>query len=585
MSFQNYKNYSQFEDYGQNEKEELFITPFSVLEENRSANVYLDLSCKMRELLVDEFGLVESRTDKQKKEDVLLKLNDILKNWMEKVNSMLSSESDDEFKQTARLLCFGSYKLGVSTPSGDIDALVLAPSYVKRNEHFFGTLFEILQEVAQDNDQITDLTFVNYKHSITPLIKMEFYGVSVDLVFAHIDDVCALDGKLLKSGLSDRPNLINNQFLKKMDDKMQRSYNGFRNAEMILNSIIKMGIDSEKVIIDKIDRYRVFLRCVKLWSKKKGINENKFGYLGGISYALLTAKIFQLYPFYDPIHLLERFFWIYGNEWDWDKWPVRIVPEIQETFSQNQKNNNIYKLRFMYIMTPAWPQMNSSHNVSYSTREIMLKAMRQSHTELSNISPSFDFLKFYKSFDFFKNHQQFIEINITGNNEEEFLFYKGFIEAKLRILTEEIEKLMNYYDFILQIWPKVYSSEDLVNKKIYNSKMKNYELSEKIYFGLSLELEYELSIILKEAVKAFLKRIEDDWEKSNSKRDPKNLNLFIYILQRGDVFEKVLSKETDQVIEKREFPSVFEDKSSKPIVSLKLKKVKMDKRTMDDLFD
>ena len=74
-----------------------------------------------------------------------------------------------------------------------------------------------------------------------------------------------------------------------MDEKMKRSYNGFRNAEMILNSIIEGHDESKWKKI--IDNYWVFLRCMKIFHKSKGIYENKFGYLGGISLALMTAKI------------------------------------------------------------------------------------------------------------------------------------------------------------------------------------------------------------------------------------------------------------------------------------------------------
>lgn len=67
--------------------------------------------------------------------------------------------------------------MGVSTPSGDIDAIVLAPNYVDREKHFFGILYNILNEYSKYNENIKDLTSVNYTHSITPLIKLEFYGV------------------------------------------------------------------------------------------------------------------------------------------------------------------------------------------------------------------------------------------------------------------------------------------------------------------------------------------------------------------------------------------------------------------------
>ncbi len=78
-----------------------------------------------------------------------------------------------------------------------------------------------------------------------------------------------------------------------MDDKMKRSFNGFRNAEMILDSLVE-GEDLNNVdeINRKITNYRLFLRCMKVFHKHKGIYENKYGYHGGISLAILCAKIF-----------------------------------------------------------------------------------------------------------------------------------------------------------------------------------------------------------------------------------------------------------------------------------------------------
>ena len=77
-----------------------------------------------------------------------------------------------------------------------------------------------------------------------------------------------------------------------MDDKMKRSFNGFRNAEMILHSLFDENFSNDKKIMKQLDNFRLFLRCMKIFHKRKGIYENKFGYLGGISLALLAAKIF-----------------------------------------------------------------------------------------------------------------------------------------------------------------------------------------------------------------------------------------------------------------------------------------------------
>lgn len=73
---------------------------------------------------------------------------------------------------------------------------------------------------------------------------------------------------------------------------MKRSFNGFWNAEMILDSIIE-GDDLNNIqrLRNKIKNYRTFLWCIKIFHKWKGIYENKFGYLGGITLAMMCAKI------------------------------------------------------------------------------------------------------------------------------------------------------------------------------------------------------------------------------------------------------------------------------------------------------
>jgi poly(A) polymerase len=47
-----------------------------------------------------------------------------------------------------------------------------------------------------------------------------------------------------------------------------------------------------------MEHFRTSLQFVKLWAKNKGIYTNKMGFLGGISWAIMTAKICQVQNFY-----------------------------------------------------------------------------------------------------------------------------------------------------------------------------------------------------------------------------------------------------------------------------------------------
>lgn len=52
----------------------------------------------------------------------------------------------------------------------------------------------------------------------------------------------------------------------------------------------------------------------------RGIYSNVQGYLGGVNWAILAARVCQLYPSFDVAGMLHRFFLLYAT---W-KWPAPV---------------------------------------------------------------------------------------------------------------------------------------------------------------------------------------------------------------------------------------------------------------------
>lgn len=371
---------------------------------------------KTRELekFLQNVGLYESQEEAVSREEVLGRLDQIVKNWVKVISRTKGLNEQLVQEANAKIFTFGSYRLGVHGPGADIDTLCVGPRHATREEDFFGELYRMLLEMPE----VTELHPVPDAH--VPVMRFKFKGVSIDLLYA----------KLSLWVIPEDLDISQDSILQNADDQTVRSLNGCRVTDQIL------------CLVPNIQNFRTTLRCMRFWAKRRGVYSNVAGFLGGINWALLVARICQLYPNALPNMLVSRFFRVY-TQWRWPN-PVMLCAIEERTLGLqvwDPRRNPKDRFHLMPIITPAYPCMNSSYNVSVSTLRIMSEEFQRGNDICEAMEANkADWDTLFEPFSFFEAHKNYLQIDINAGNEDDLRNWKGWVESRLRQLTLKIER-------------------------------------------------------------------------------------------------------------------------------------------------
>ncbi|ENN70907.1 poly(A) polymerase type 3 [Dendroctonus ponderosae] len=383
---------------------------------------------KELESALNKFGVFESAHELNHRMMVLGKLYFLVKEWIKSVSIKCNLPESVAESVGGKVCTFGSYRLGVHSRGADIDALCVAPKHVSRNE-FFESFYELLRQQSE----VTELRAV--EEAFVPVIKMNFDGIEIDMLFA----------RLFQKEIPDSMDLQDDNVLKNLDQKCVRSLNGCRVTDEILR------------LVPNVDTFRLTLRAIKLWAKKHGIYSNVLGYLGGVSWAMLVARTCQLYPRAASATLVHKFFLIF-SKWQWPQ-PVLLKQPANASLgfaTWDPRVNVTDRYHLMPIITPAYPQQNSTFNVSQSTRSIMMSEFQiglQITDEIMLGKTQWD--KLFDPPPFFTKYKHFIILIVTSSSAKEHLEWTGLVESKLRFLIGTLER--NESITLAHINPESYS--------------------------------------------------------------------------------------------------------------------------------
>ncbi|KAF2897426.1 hypothetical protein ILUMI_08752 [Ignelater luminosus] len=359
------------------------------------------------------FDVFESDEELNHRMVILGKLYSLVKKWIKDVSIARNMPESVAENVGGKIYTFGSYRLGVHSKGADIDALCVAPRHIHRTD-YFTSFFELLRE----QPEVTELRAV--EEAFVPVIKMNFDGIEIDMLFA----------RLLLKEIPDSMDLQEDHLLKNLDQKCVRSLNGCRVTDEILR------------LVPNIANFRLTLRAIKLWAKRHGIYSNALGYLGGVSWAMLVARTCQLYPNAAPATLVHKFFLVF-SQW---KWPQPVL--LKQPFNANlgfpvwdPRINVNDRFHLMPIITPAYPQQNSTYNVSMSTRTVMMEEFKAGLTLTDEImlgKQTWD--KLFEPPQFFLKYKHFIVLLVCSGSTEDHLEWCGLVESKVRLLIVTLER-------------------------------------------------------------------------------------------------------------------------------------------------
>uniref|UniRef100_A0A2K6CMI8 polynucleotide adenylyltransferase n=1 Tax=Macaca nemestrina TaxID=9545 RepID=A0A2K6CMI8_MACNE len=330
------------------------------------------------------FGVFEDEEELNHRLVVLGKLNNLVKEWISDVSESKNLPPSVVATVGGKIFTFGSYRLGVHTKGADIDALCVAPRHVERSD-FFQSFFEKLKH----QDGIRNLRAV--EDAFVPVIKFEFDGIEV--IFESLEVRRAFDLTIC--------------CILKMN---ALSFSGCRVTDEILH------------LVPNKETFRLTLRAVKLWAKRRGIYSNMLGFLGGVSWAMLVARTCQLYPNAAASTLVHKFFLVF-SKWEWPN-PVLLKQPEESNLNLpvwDPRVNPSDRYHLMPIITPAYPQQNSTYNVSTSTRTVMVEEFKQGLAGHRNeFSGQIRLVKLLEPPNFFQK--------------------VGLVESKIRVLVGNLER-------------------------------------------------------------------------------------------------------------------------------------------------
>ena len=316
-------------------------------------------------------------------------LNQNQKIQRETVLEIVTQACQESLGFSPNLELLGSYRLGVESPESDLDIVCQIPTYLSV-ENFFKNIQQRLEGLCESIQLILEA-----KVPLLRLKKLE--GISVDLLYTHFDG----------------------------DSNSGISIIGCWEADFITEFVQKYL---------PIESFQLLLRAVRRWAKLRGVYGNSWGFLGGLSFALLSAWSCQYYNYKDINldKLLLNFFQVVSQH-DWNQ-PIALTEAGEEYCLQLPRD-------LLPIITSIEPCQNTARNITRSTAKILRHEFARG-AELTQeiIDGNLNWSTLFQPVDLEQESDILLELKLVSNDNQELENKFGNIEADIIGLVIQLEQ-------------------------------------------------------------------------------------------------------------------------------------------------
>lgn len=316
---------------------------------------------------------------------------------------------------SCELYISGSFRLGVSDEHSDIDTVVVVSGSPDNRDKILKNIYNELKTNPKLCNFTEKLNLIDQAR--IPLVSFYYKNIDFDITVSTI--------------LNNPRDIYN---AKGTDESNELSLGGPRHTEFILKHAINYNVFAQVLV------------KIREWAKNRKIYGSKFGYLGGVSWAILVSFICN-YDCSSVNCVLKLFFGMYS------KWKWKITPLSLSKINPNYYLNNPFS---MAIMTPTEPIINSSQTVNINTLLIITEEINRAHTMLCEGRDWNDITKPVLKSQFLKRFSYVLSVKYENIPEN------SIISSKWLTLSYLMTKYPLYIKSI--IWPKIENFDDNVSE-------------------------------------------------------------------------------------------------------------------------